>query len=135
MYDKTLCLKYFNIVNKDGIKEDDFLGQLELSSLEFKDSGQLDEDNYNLALTYKSMHELVLSNNLSSGNNLESVVDGVHSEKVGDIEVIYNDRSTSNDYKSTSFKNYYNSTKYGIKFYNIISTNIIPLMCSTYDGI
>ena len=134
MYDQTLCLKYFNIVNKDSILESDFLGQLELSSIEFKDSGQLDKDNYNLALTYKAMHELLLSNNLSSGTNLESVVDGVHSEKVGDIEVIYNNRSNSND-KSASFKNYYNSTRYGIKFYNIISTNIIPLICSTYDGL
>lgn len=135
MYDQTLCLKYFNIVNKDNILESDFLSQLELSSIEFKDSGQLDKDNYNLALTYKSMHELVLSNNLSNGTNeLNSVIDGIHSEKVGDIEVVYNNRSNSNE-KSSSLKNYYNSTRYGIKFYNIISVNIIPIMCSTYSGI
>lgn len=124
-----LVLKYKKLIDRDNkFTDEEVLSMAELCSLSFS-CDWLDDEKYNLALTYLSLHELAIPELLEeNGGSVEDLVNSVTSKKEGDLQINFNNLIKRSDEQA-----YYTKTLYGIKYLELINA-ISPFFVSNYLG-
>lgn len=125
----NLILKYKRLIDRENkFTDEEVLSIADLCEVYFG-CDFLDEEKYNLALTYLCLHELEISNLLVETNgNTDDIINSVTSKKEGDLQVNYNNLD-----KRTDKQTYYSKTPYGIKYLELINA-IHPFFVSGYLG-